>query len=78
MRLEKLKMPMNKKVCKICFEEYKISGFSSIFNPNQVICYSCLLSLKPKFISFEEEGVKCLSKSHIHLYKLSKDKQDTS
>ena len=61
MRLEKLKMPMNKKVCKICFEEYKISGFSLIFNPNQVICYSCLLSLEPKFISFEEEGVKCLS-----------------
>lgn len=54
-------MQTNKRICKICFNEFEIDGFSSFFNKNQVICYSCFLKLEPKFISFIDEGVKCLA-----------------
>ncbi|MGN1295517.1 MAG: ComF family protein [Bacilli bacterium] len=52
---------MNKKICKICFKEFIVDGFSSFFYKDQIICNSCLLDFNPKFIHFKDEGINCLA-----------------
>lgn len=46
--------------CKVCFKQINPS-LPYLFSSYPTICQKCFLSLKPKWISWKEDGVKCLA-----------------
>ena len=59
---------MQTRVCKLCFKEIKDNSINSFLGKNYSLCSNCYKKLEPKFISFKNDGVKCLA-----LYQYNED-----
>ncbi len=49
------------KTCKLCFKNYTIKSFNSLFNDSSFICDKCLKEFKPKFYRYTINGVEGIS-----------------